>query len=157
MEAKRARASATAAPRIPTLLQFHLNHRRGDGPAPLGGGTGDVDARARVMGQLITKHFKLVDTVGTLSGLLGSISDPKSYDDVALRRDEAREEASFCRARYDAIDARRPFKTPPESEEDALLAAIDAVDRSVKNTKAVAALLTAVHGLVEAYAAKDTE
>lgn len=109
-----------------------------------------------VLRALDEKARSLSDCEGVLQALLNT-DDPNKYDQIDRQLDDAVREKLLCRARFSAIDHGRPFKEPPPGEEQRLLAAINAVSRAVANTQQWEALLTAVDGLVKAYAAKDTK
>jgi hypothetical protein len=142
--------------RVPVLLQLVARSARFRTTSALAA-EDSLDEKGRVMSHLITKYLKLDNLAGTLQTVLGKTSDPATYDEVALRLAETRAEQSLCKARYDAIDADQPFRDPGAAAENALLAAIKAVDRATQNTAAVGALLQASHDLIVAYAASSTK
>jgi len=124
---------------------------------PAAAPTDPAAERLRVLTNLITKYLKLDDSGATLQQILNTTADPAEYDHAALRLSETRAEQSMCKARYDAIDAGRPFTDPGPTAEAALLTAMKAVDLATANTAAVGGLLPAAHDLIEAYKAKSTE
>ena len=125
--------------------------------APQAAGESDTSQRLRVLSNLITKYLKLDDSAAALQLVLRNTTDAGEYDDASLALAGTLGEQSLCKARYDAIDANGPFSDPGTAAEDALLAAIRAVDRATANTSAVAALLNAAHALIAAYPANSTK
>jgi len=142
----------------PILLRLLARPLGEDGGlASLSDAAGDLDARGRVMSNLITKYLKLDALANTLQSVLAKTSDPDDRDDLSLQIAEAAAEESLCKSRYDSIDLNQDFTDPGPGAEAALLDAIRAVDRATQNTDAVKALLAAAHGLVSAYAARSTK
>lgn len=105
---------------------------------------------------LAVKYMKLETAITALRAKLPTITEPELRIDVTTQIGEAEAERSLCKARHDQIDAGGAFKEPPQSEENALLAAIDAVEKSLAVTNAVAGLLAAVHKLVTAFPGSKT-
>lgn len=112
--------------------------------------------RLAVLRALDEKTRSLSDSEGVLEVLLNT-DDPVKHDAVDRQLGDVVREKLACRARFSAIDHGRPFKEPPAGEEQKLLEAINAVSDAIANTQRWEALLTAVDGLVQAYAAKDTK
>ena len=151
-------AVAVHTARTPVLLRLLARPLADDGGlAALSDDAGDLDARGRVMSNLITKYLKLDTLAGTLQSVLAKTSDPDQRDDLSLQIAETVAEESLCKSRYDSIDLNQDFTDPGPGAEAALLTAIQAVDQATQNTDAVKALLTAAHGLVSAYAASSTK
>lgn len=144
------------AHRVPGLLRQFRSAASAPEAGEDGAAGGGAD-KARVMTHLITKYLKLDDVATALQARLTQTTDPQTYDEIALGLAEARFEQSLCKARYDAIDADQPFTDPGPEAEDTLLAAIRVVDIATQASVAVNALLDAVHGIIEAYAAKSTK
>jgi hypothetical protein len=144
------------ASRVPTLLRRFRSVTATPEASKDDAAGGGAD-KARVMTHLITKYLKLDDAASALQARLAQTTNPQTYDEIALMLAETRSEQSLCKARYDAIDADQPFTDPGPEVEDALLAAIRAVDIATQTSAAVNALLEAVHGVIQAYAARSTK
>lgn len=147
-------------PRIPILLRRFRAPQSDqpqitglDEPSIAGEAEPDGDRLAAI---LAVKYMKLETAITALRAQLPTITDPELRIDVTTQIGEAEAERSLCKARHDQIDAGGAFKEPPQSEEDALLAAIDAVEKSLAVTIAVAGLLAAVHKLVTAFPGSKT-
>jgi hypothetical protein len=139
-------------PALPRATLLQLNLRRREGAA-----AGDeMDSRGSVLASLISKILKLTKAASALDALLFATDDPVEYNAIALQLAEARAEIDRCKARYDAIDAGKPFNDPGPDAETALLNAINQVGAALANTAAVSALLAATHNLVQAYRAQST-
>jgi hypothetical protein len=138
------------------LLQLNLRRREAGVSEAIAVAEDELDARGRLLSNLITKILKLMKAESALASLLFATDDPVEYDDIALLLADVRAELALCHTRYDAIDAGRPFRDPGPAAEDSLLAAIRAVGAALANTAAVGNLLAAVHGLVQAYSAAST-
>ncbi|KAK0346257.1 hypothetical protein LTR94_007384 [Friedmanniomyces endolithicus] len=92
-----------------------------------------------------------------LEALLDVTIDPQKRAPLSEQLDAAVRERDICRARFNQIDRGGPFKAPPEGEEARLLEAIRIVSQRLANTQQWERLLTAIDGLVQAYAGKKTE
>lgn len=117
----------------------------------------ELTDRERMMFSLGAKMRKLDQCAQILKARLDTTTNGAQYDRIALQLRETRGEHYLCEARYDAINRGLPFTALSRADELALLNAIRRVDQAIANSAAVTALLNAVHGLVQAFSASDTE
>jgi hypothetical protein len=115
-----------------------------------------IGDRIKIKFRLDEKAGKLRDCERVLEALLRAGGTPQALQAIDRQLDETRIERRLCDARRDAIDNNGPFNDPGQAADAALLAAIQTVDAAVKNTAALSALLSAIHGLVEAFPASST-
>jgi hypothetical protein len=105
---------------------------------------------------LAAKFLKLDSAIDVLKAQLSTTTDPADHLQISTRIGEAVAERSLCKARHDAIDAGGPFNDPGQEAENALLAAMSAVDAAIATTTGISALLAAAHNLIEAFPASST-
>jgi len=148
-------AAAPQARATPFSLRFLEDARVIAAPGAPGAPAPDPDPLP-ILRALDEKTRALSDSEGVLEALLNT-DDLTKHDKIGRQLDDVVSEKLACRARFTAINHGGPFKQPPDGEEKRLLAAINAVSQAVNDTQRWQALLTAVDGLVQAYAAKDTK
>jgi hypothetical protein len=112
--------------------------------------------RMRVILSLSQKATTLGQAVSALQVRLLSITDPVEYNTVANEIPPAQAEEYRCSAREAAINYNQPFNDPGQAATNALLAAINTVNRSMAPTAAIANLIQAVNGLVQTFPAANT-
>ncbi|NBB39132.1 hypothetical protein [Sphingobium yanoikuyae] len=133
---------------------------RQSSPGPAGPGPSAPSPREDpiiVLRALDEKIRKLRQCISALEALLDVTIDPQKRAPLSEQLDAAVRERDICRARFNQIDRGGPFKAPPEGEEARLLEAIRIVSQRLANTQQWERLLTAIDGLVQAYAGKKTE
>lgn len=142
---------------LPVWVLYNRLGRQGEEHLPNGVSAAEMDDRQTTLNNLNAKMQKLTQSDRVLEALQDGTTDSDKYNQIAAQLDDLRAEFSYCRARYSAINRGLPFKGLSQADETALLNAIHAVNQAIANTQAWGALLAAVHGLIEAYAARDTE
>jgi hypothetical protein len=159
-----------SAPEDPPLEGPHASSRRV--PLLLRGRTGRRDIAAdddaaggpqlqgadpeHIAAVLAAKFLKLDSAIDALKARLPTTTNPADHVQISTRIGEAVAERSLCKARHDAIDAGGPFNDPGQQAEDALLAAMSAVDAAIATTAAISGLLATAHGLIQAFPASST-
>lgn len=143
-------------PFIPFSLRFLLEES-GDGPyAPVPAPAPTPQERVTTVRALRAKAAKLAESEFALYAVLDTTADQRDRDLIFAGIDAAVTEKFLCDARASAIDHGRDFRSISAEAQRGLLAAIQEVSGRLANTANWGALLSAVHGLVQSFGAKDS-